>query len=88
MDESKLEDKVLEVWDTVEADAQPYIDKANQIDSIIVTIGVTRLVYTFVRKIVVHVVRKIKEKRRGNTQCEEGITPGDDTGGSPTDISR
>lgn len=88
MDESKLEDKVLEVWGTVEADAQPYIDKANQIDSVIVTIGVTRLVYTFVRKLVVYVVRKIKEKRRGDTQCEEGVTPGDDTGEPSTDNSR
>lgn len=85
MDEMKLEDKVLEVWGDVETDAQPFIDKANQIDSVIVTIGVTRLVYSFVRKIVARVVRKIKEKRRGDAQNEEVVAIDSGSGITPTD---
>lgn len=47
----------------LEDTAQPYIDKANQVDSLIVTVAMTRLGYRVILKAVHWVVHKIRRKK-------------------------
>lgn len=70
-----IEDELAALVGEVENDAQPIIDRANQVDSVIVTIAIFRLSYRLAKRGLARCVTWIRERRRADTiQIPDGST--------------
>lgn len=77
----EINDQLAALVDEAGDELQPVIDKANQVDSVIVTFAMARLAYRLAKKGLAHCVTWLRERRSADiAQISDGSTRNSQSG--------